>query len=178
MTNIIIALALIGSIIVSCRPSKKNNEPDSPKTEVLGATGSSEAQSSVRPATITPTGRAVDLFAIRASVGGGFVPPDIDKLPCPYFRQGPAFQIPAIQGGPPIPLPGPIQNYYSGSWNGIDQYRLKVSAYNRLYRDKGIPDWILTMPQSRAVDYVPKLFDVTILRPTKSDCAISASLLN
>jgi hypothetical protein len=173
-----ITIAIFAAVIWSCAPDRKTRPSESPKAETLGANDESEQTTSVSRTTTQPTGRAVDLYAIRANAANGFVPPEIDKLPCPFFRQGAAFKIPAIQGGPPIALPGPLQNHYAGVWNGSDQYRFKVSAYNRIYRDPGIPDWLLTTPTSRAIEYVSKLFDVTVLRPTQANCTISAKALN
>jgi hypothetical protein len=175
----LIKTCFIGSLAMSsCAPVNKTNLNPAPKSEELSASDAPGSSSSVTAAANAPTGRFVDLYAIRASSAKGFVPPEIDKLPCPFFKQGAPFQIPAVPGGPPIALPGPLQNHYSGFWNGLDQYHFKVSAYNRLYRDPGIPDWLLSAPTVRAIEYVSKLFDVTINNPTKATCSISARPLN
>jgi hypothetical protein len=125
-----------------------------------------------------PSGRAIDLYAIRASFRNDISPPEIDQLPCQYFKQGNPFPIPPVKGGPPLALPGPLQNYYAGQWNGSKEFRFKVSAYNRIYRDPGIPSWLLTPPTTRVNEYVTKLYDVTILNPTQQTCTISAKVLN
>lgn len=175
----LVALLFFSEIsLLGCAPPKKDKTNSN---QVPGGLPVSEENSENAGSTINdkqPTGRAVDLYAIRASAGKGFVPPALDKLPCPFFRQGSAFSIPAVRGGPPLPLPGPLQNHYSGDWNGLQEFRFKVSAYNRLYSDPGIPNWLLTPPTSRAIEYVTKLFNVTVTNPTQANCTISARALN
>jgi hypothetical protein len=57
-----------------------------------------------------------------------------------YIKQGGDFQISNVPIGPPIPILGPVQNHESGNWIGETVYSFRVSAWNRLYRDSGIPD--------------------------------------
>ncbi len=124
------------------------------------------------------SGRQVDLYSIRAGNAQVFLPPEFDKLPCAYFRQGPQFEIPPIPGGPPLPMQGPVQNFYAGQWTKETEYSFKLSVYKRIYRDPGIPDWLSTAPTSRVSEYVLRLFDVVISSPTTSNCSISARALN
>ncbi len=140
--------------------------------------GQLSLSSSETPKIPVAKGRQVSLFDIRASMFAGTLPPALDGLPCPYFKQGPRFNMAAIPGGPPVPIPGPIQNYYSGNWNGDTQYIFRVSLWNRLYRDVGIPDWTLEQPVALATQYVPKLFDIIVTNPTKPGCAMTARRLN
>lgn len=124
------------------------------------------------------SGRQIDLYAIRAGKGQSEVPPDMDKLPCSYFRQGPAFSISAVPGGPPLALQGPVQNNYSGVWGLQADYTFKLSVYKRIYRNAGIPDWLANPPTSRREEYVIKLFLVTISAPNTASCKISARAIN
>ena len=124
------------------------------------------------------SGRQIDLYAIRSGKGQSEVPPDMDKLPCSYFKQGPAFNIPAVSGGPPLALQGPVQNNYSGVWGLQADYTFKFSVYKRIYHDAGIPDWLANPPTSRNQEYVIKLFLVTISAPNTASCKISARAIN
>ncbi len=124
------------------------------------------------------SGRQVDLYAIRAGNAKIFLPPEFDKLPCAYFRQGPEFEIPPIPGGPPLALRGPVQNFYSGRWSRETEYSFKLSVHKRIYRDPGIPDWLSSPPTTRVKEYVLKLYDVVISAPTSESCRISAVILN
>lgn len=124
------------------------------------------------------SGRQVDLYSIRAGNAQVFLPPEFDKLPCAYFRQGPQFEIPPIPGGPPLALRGPVQNFYAGQWTKETEYSFKLSVYKRIYRDPGIPDWLSAAPTSRVSEYVLRLFDVIISSPTATNCSISARSLN
>ena len=123
-------------------------------------------------------GRRVDLYAVRASYMQTPMAPDLDKLPCGFFRQGPAFQIPAVAGGPPLTLPGPVQNNFAGIWIDENNYTFRLSAYKRLYHDAGVLDWSLTPPAALTTQYIPKLFNVTITNSTKAGCSIAAKEVN
>ena len=124
------------------------------------------------------SGRQIDLYAIRAGKGPSVVPPDMDKLPCSYFKQGPAFSIPAVPGGSPLALQGPVQNNYSGVWGIRSDYTFKLSVYKRIYHDAGIADWLVNPPTARSQEYVVKLFLVTISAPNTASCKISAKAIN
>lgn len=166
------------TLVVSCAPVKTSKPDKSQPSDSLPVSDLPPETGSVSSMTTQPTGRSVDLYAIRAGLTKGFIPPDIDKLPCSFLRQGSPFTIPAVAGGPPLALPGPLQNNYSGVWNGLQELRFKVSAYNRIYHNPGIPDWLLTKPTSRTIEYVIKLYDVVVTNPTQQNCSIAGRKLN
>ena len=172
-------------LLVACAPVKspdRLNGQDSSsnsgrnQTEDIAQNGSSRPDSGI--SVVNLSGRQVDLYAIRAGNAQIFLPPEFDKLPCAYFRQGPEFDIPPVPGGPPIALRGPVQNFYSGRWIRETEYSFKLSVYKRIYRDPGIPDWLPNPPTTRIKEYVLKLYDVVISAPKSESCRISAVAVN
>jgi len=151
-----------------------SNEMISPGDDAANIASESDSAISA----VNLSGRHVDLYVIRAGNAQVFLPPDFDKLPCGYFKQGPEFQVPPVPGGPPISLRGPVQNFYSGKWVRETEYTFKLSVYKRIYRDPGIPDWLPNPPTTRVTEYVLKLFDVTISSPSTAGCRIFARPLN
>lgn len=184
------AQIFIFAVVLSsaCAPVKLGSKEKASQKSDDGAQSSTPAQDAVGKAApegsnagVSATnlsGRQVDLYSIRAGNAQVFLPPEFDKLPCAYFRQGPQFEIPPIPGGPPLPMRGPVQNFYAGQWTKETEYSFKLSVYKRIYRDPGIPDWLSTAPTSRVSEYVLRLFDVVISSPTTTNCSISARALN
>lgn len=186
------AILLFGIfVLVGCAPVKSPSrlakDSNDLKTSDTGAgNGSggvtsasvSDANKADGVSNVDLKGRQVDLYAIRAGNAKVFLPPEFDKLPCSYFRQGPEFEIPPIPGGPPLSIRGPVQNFYSGNWVRESEYSFKLSVYKRIYRDPGIPDWLSSPPTTRTQEYVLKLFDAVVSAPTSEGCRISARPLN
>jgi hypothetical protein len=183
--KLVVIMAGALSLLVACAPVKSPgrlaNQEESEKNDASvnagSATGDVSADNSGISA-VNLSGRQVDLYAIRAGNAKIFLPPEFDKLPCAYFRQGPEFEIPPPPGGPPLALRGPVQNFYSGRWGRETEYSFKLSVYKRIYRDPGIPDWLPSPPTTRVKEYVLKLYDVVVSSPTSESCRISAVALN
>ena len=184
-------LLLIILVVTSCAPVKSQSRfskdsgtqkaADISGANQHGATASAGVSDTNKPdgvSNVDLKGRQIDLYAIRAGGAKVFLPPEFDKLPCGYFRQGPEFEIPPIPGGPPLAIRGPVQNFYSGNWVREAEYSFKLSVYKRIYRDPGIPDWLSSPPTTRTQEYVLKLFDVVVSAPTSDSCRISARALN
>ena len=162
--------------LAACSPVKTSaSRPEDTQPKSAASVVTADASAVPSPSSY---GRQINLYAIRASLTQSSLPPNPDQLPCQYFKQGADFKITNIPGGPPIAIPGPVQNHYSGNWMGDREYSFRFSAWNRLYHDAGIPDWLLASPAARTKEYVPKLFDMTIVNPTTASCTIKAKRLN
>lgn len=177
------AASLLASI--ACAPTKV---PKRMETKLNADAESGESHPATLPGSnsgsnggvsaVSLSGRQVDLYFIRAGNAQIFLPPEFDKLPCAYFKQGPEFDIPPVPGGPPVALRGPVQNFYSGRWTRETEYSFKLSVYKRIYRDPGIPDWLTAPPSTRTTEYVLKLYDVIVASPNSQSCKISAVPVN
>ena len=178
----IIFMILMTETMVSCR--QKGNATTPEENTSVENKFTQQPPPSSSPSTldngskVTTDGRRVSLFEIRASMYSKSLMPSLDTLPCVYFKQGATNEIKNIPGGPPVPIPGPIQNHYAGNWNGDSQYNFRVSLWNRIYHDDQIPDWTLEQPKTRTTEYVPKLFDFVVKDPKLAGCTITATRLN
>jgi len=170
------SLAAVISLVSCARKTTTTAAGD--KSEFPRSAGAVAIQTGDASNAALAKGRQISLFDIRAAMFASALPPSLDTLPCPYFKQGPQFNIAVIPGGPPVPIPGPIQNYYSGNWNGESQYTFRVSLWNRIYHDPGVPDWTMEQPDRLSTQYVPKLFDFVVTNANKPGCSMTARRLN
>jgi hypothetical protein len=175
---VLVLLATLATCAPVKTPTRLTSNGPSTAQNSTGTSSETVSQEADGLSSVSLSGRKVDLYSIRAGDAKIFVPPQFDNLPCAYFKQGPEFEIPPVPGGPPIGLRGPVQNFYSGRWIKETEYTFKLSVYKRIYRDPGIPDWLLTKPTARVREYVLKLYDVVISSPTSKDCKISAVSTN
>lgn len=126
------------------------------------------ALTSVTDNAAAKSGRALELFDLRARLPREDVPLAEDSLPCQLFKAG-SVAIPGLPEG--VKIPTPVHHHFRTRWQA-NRIQFPVVLYENIYHQA--PVWAFTPPAGRSALYTERFYEVSVANPGSPNCSFAA----